>query len=282
VNTSGAQANGYSGFAAISADGRYVAFNSNASNLVDGDTNGAWDVFVRDRTLGSTMRASVSTDGTQGNNTPSLDPGLFPSISAEGRFVAFSSKATNLVRRDTNGSEDVFLRDRTEGPFRSLCGPGIDGVIPCPCANPPSGGDRGCDNSAGTGGAVLSAGGRASVSSDSLVFTTGGEKPAEASVLVQGDALVASGVVYGQGVRCAGGSLKRLYTTTAFDDGIFAPDWSAGDAPVSIRSAALGSPILPGESRWYFVSYRDPIVLGGCPPASTFNSTQTVIASWSP
>jgi len=90
-----------------SADGRYVAFGSNANNLVPGDTNGAGDVFVRDRQAGETVRVSVASDGTQAN-----DFSFQHSISADGRFVAFQSVATNLVADDTNGVNDVFVHDR--------------------------------------------------------------------------------------------------------------------------------------------------------------------------
>jgi len=129
---------------------------------------------------------------------------------------------------------------------------------------------------------VLAATGGAYLSSDSLVFTTSGEKPTATSVLMQGKALVAAGVVYGQGVRCVGGTLKRLFTKTAVGGSITAPDFGAGDPTVSARSAAKGNPIFPGQARWYLVFYRDPTVLGGCPAASTFNATQTGQVVWSP
>jgi len=103
VATSGAKAVG--GEPAISADGRYVAFISEASNLVAGDTNERPDVFVRDRVRGTTTRVSVATRGAQANQRSSE-----PAISANGRYVAFSSDASNLVRGDTNGSSDVFVR----------------------------------------------------------------------------------------------------------------------------------------------------------------------------
>lgn len=91
----------------ISAHGRYVAFQTFASNLVAGDTNGANDVFLRDRRDDVTTRVSVGSGGTQGNNSSSL-----PVISAHGRYVAFESRASNLVAGDTNGVRDVFVRDR--------------------------------------------------------------------------------------------------------------------------------------------------------------------------
>jgi hypothetical protein len=109
-NSGGVEGNGDSGNPEISADGRYVTFESAANNLVTGDTNSVTDVFVRDRTTGTTTRVSRDSAGVQGNGL-SLDP----SISDDGRFVAFGSAATNLVSGDTNGERDVFVRDRQTG-----------------------------------------------------------------------------------------------------------------------------------------------------------------------
>lgn len=110
VTNTGGQSNGESGRAALSDDGRYVAFSSLGSNLVVGDTNSTWDVFVRDLALGTTQRVSVSSAGAQGNQES-----RFPSLSADGRYVAFWSAASNLVPNDTNGFNDVFVRDRSLG-----------------------------------------------------------------------------------------------------------------------------------------------------------------------
>jgi Tol biopolymer transport system component len=110
VSSSEEQANDWSFDSSVSADGRCVAFQSWASNLVGGDTNGKSDVFLRDRVAGTTERVSVSSAGGQGN-----DESHFPSISADGRYVAFYSLATNLVEGDVNGVGDVFLRDRQTG-----------------------------------------------------------------------------------------------------------------------------------------------------------------------
>jgi Tol biopolymer transport system component len=92
---------------AISADGNSVAFESFSSRLVPDDTNGALDVFVADVPTGSINRVSLSTDGGQAD-----DRSYSPSISADGRIVAFTSFASNLVPNDTNGLLDVFLRRR--------------------------------------------------------------------------------------------------------------------------------------------------------------------------
>jgi hypothetical protein len=91
----------------MSADGRYVAFGSTATNLVVGDTNGSSDVFIHDLVTGETTCVSVASDGTQGNNSSGGG-----SISADGRYVAFISAASNLVVGDTNDTTDIFVRDR--------------------------------------------------------------------------------------------------------------------------------------------------------------------------
>jgi Tol biopolymer transport system component len=102
VSSTGAQGNGASQIASISSNGRYVAFQSLATNLVTGDTNVAPDVFVHDRLTGRTKMASVSSNGVQGEGT-------FPVISLDGRHVSFQSVATNLVPGDTNGADDIFV-----------------------------------------------------------------------------------------------------------------------------------------------------------------------------
>jgi Tol biopolymer transport system component len=107
VDSAGTQGNGSSILAAISADGRFVAFSSDASNLVPGDTNEVSDVFVYDRQTRTIERVSVDSSGNEGNGGS-----LLPAISADGRFVVFQSDATNLVPADTNGVSDVFVYDR--------------------------------------------------------------------------------------------------------------------------------------------------------------------------
>jgi Tol biopolymer transport system component len=110
IDSAGAEVNVDSSDPSISADGRYVAFRSYASNLVAGDTNGYADVFVHDRQTGLTERVSVSSAGTQGD-----EESVGPSISADGRYVAFWSRASNLVADDTNGHYDIFVHDRQTG-----------------------------------------------------------------------------------------------------------------------------------------------------------------------
>lgn len=114
VNSGGQQADGRAVNGAISGDGRYVVFDSNAANLVSNDTTGNWDVFVHDLHSGVTERVSVASDGTQGNDW-SLAHGAYQAISSDGRFVVFESNASDLVAGDTNGDADVFVHDRVSG-----------------------------------------------------------------------------------------------------------------------------------------------------------------------
>ncbi len=107
VSTAGIEGDGESSGPEISHDGRYVAFYSSATNLVGGDTNAFRDVFVRDLQTNTTTRVSVSTAGVQGDKLSSD-----PSISGDGRYIAFYSDATNLVAGDTNAVRDIFVRDR--------------------------------------------------------------------------------------------------------------------------------------------------------------------------
>jgi Tol biopolymer transport system component len=120
VSSDGQQANAGSYGASISSDGRYVAFGSNATNLVQDDLNGVMDVFVHDRQTGLTERVSVATDGAEGNAASGfiliapngIDFAYGSLISADGSTVAFMSNASNLVPEDTNASQDIFVHIR--------------------------------------------------------------------------------------------------------------------------------------------------------------------------
>jgi len=99
--------NGHSNKPVISQDGRYIAYPSDANNLVPGDSNGVKDVYVYSRVTGITTIASVNSSGVQGNGHTRN-----PSISSDGRYIAYPSQATNLVSNDTNGLSDAFVHDR--------------------------------------------------------------------------------------------------------------------------------------------------------------------------
>jgi Tol biopolymer transport system component len=110
VATGGTEGNDESEDAALSASGRFVAFESDASDLVVDDLNGMKDVFVHDAKSGETTRVSVASDGAEADDNSGL-----PAISANGRWVVFRSDATNLVPNDDNALLDVFLHDRKAG-----------------------------------------------------------------------------------------------------------------------------------------------------------------------
>jgi flagellin-like hook-associated protein FlgL len=110
TDSSGLEGNVGSFAVAISADGRYVTFSSDSTNLVAGDTNGVADIFRKDTATGETIRISTDSAGVESNATSSA-----PAISADGRYVSYSSGATNLVAGDTNGVNDVFRKDTVSG-----------------------------------------------------------------------------------------------------------------------------------------------------------------------
>jgi len=125
VGAHGAQGNGSSGSpqvtgfgvqqTAMTPDARYVAFASDASNLVGGDTDRVTDVFVRDRAAGTTERVSIATGGAEGLTATCRQGAWGPSISANGRYVVFSSCFPNLVPGTVYVGTQVFRRDRKTG-----------------------------------------------------------------------------------------------------------------------------------------------------------------------
>jgi Ca2+-binding RTX toxin-like protein len=123
VDSAGNQGNLQSGSPSISADGRFVAFTANASNLVPGDTNINRDIFVRDTLTNTTTLVSLDSAGNQGNSYS-----IFPSISADGRFVAFYSKSSNIVPGDTNNTDDIFVVDTSSTPKVFNGTPGNDNL----------------------------------------------------------------------------------------------------------------------------------------------------------
>ena len=136
VNSAGVQGNQASGVGAgfvtpsgartaVTPDARFVAFMSFADNLVPGDTNLSADVFVRDRLAGTTERVSVTSRGREGNGHSGISSERVD-LSDDGRFVAFDSEATNLVRNDDNARSEVLVRDRLTGTTE-LISRGLDG-----------------------------------------------------------------------------------------------------------------------------------------------------------
>ena len=147
----------------------------------------------------------------------------------------------------------------------------------CPCANDGSPG-RGCANSTpGNAGALLVSSG--SRSPDTVVLTASDERPSALSIFLQSSVQAPNGLVFGDGVRCLGGSLKRLYVKSASSGVASAP--ALGDPSITARSAALGDPIASGATRYYQTYYRDPDpAFCTAPSGNTFNVTNGQSITW--
>ena len=328
VATGGGQSFGFNTFPSISADGRYVAFQSDATTLVTPYVNwGASDVYIRDRVAATTELVSIASDGSQSHADSQR-----PSISANGRYVAFYSWSNNLVVGDTNLNSDVFLRDRRNGTTvrASVSGTGAqvpgesfssdhsvssdgryvvfysgdsfvpgdtgftdcfardfadtvtefcfgDGsMIPCPCHNSGQAG-HGCDNSDGTGGALLVHSG-SPMPTDTVVLHVVDERASSLTIFVQGDEQIGP-VAFGDGLRCIGGRLKRMYVRHAVNGAVSAP--LPSDPTITARSMAVGDHIPPGATRYYMTYYRDGEA-GFCPsPAgNAFTSSNALAIVW--
>jgi hypothetical protein len=191
-----------------------------------------------------------------------------------------------LLKANSSGSGSLvqpaaYITSIHLGAFENFCFGDGGLATPCPCGNNGER-ERGCQNSWVTGGARLSASG--TTSPDTVVLSSTKEPPFVLSVFLQGDALASGGVPFGDGVRCVGGNLKRLYVKFASnhlgsDGDAVAP--MSGDLPITAQSAALGDPIPSGATRYYQVYYRDPL-LSFCPSPSgdSWNVGNAVAITW--
>jgi hypothetical protein len=175
-----------------------------------------------------------------------------------------------------SGTTHLFPGSCPAGPITFFCFGDGSLATGCPCGNAGATG-RGCANSQNGAGALLNANG--SVAPDQVVLAASGELPTSLSIFLQGDAEIVSGTVFGDGVRCTGGLLLRLYVKGAVGGSVSAP--GAGDPSITARAGELGDTILPGSVRFYQVYYRDPD-LGFCPnpPGNSFNITNAVRIAW--
>jgi len=236
VDTTGAQGNDLSRRPAVSQGGRFVAFYSQASNLVAGDINGAGDIFVRDTLLGVTSRVSVDGLGAEANAVSAL-----PAITALGGVVAFSSSASNLVGSDLNALEDVFVRDRGPELPASYCTPGTS--------------SGGCL-------AMISASANPSLTQAApcLITVLGLEGQKQGLLFYGLDNTGFNPSPWGNGFRCVKSPIKRTGAqnsggTIGLCDGSFALDWHAYQLNVP---GALGSPWTLWERAHVQAWYRDP------------------------
>jgi hypothetical protein len=170
----------------------------------------------------------------------------------------------------------IAVWPRCDHPGQHLCfGDGTGSA--CPCMNTGSPG-HGCQNSAMTGGARMDSSGEASLAHDTLVLTISGEIPSVFGIVFQGDAQV-SPTSFGDGLRCAGGLLERLYVKNSGNGTFSVPQ--AGDPSLSARSAALGDVIHPGQVRTYQAYYRDADLSFCAPPlGDSWNVSSAMRVGW--
>ncbi len=250
----------------ISADGRYVAYETPYASLVPNDTNGKNSIFVHDRVDQRTWRVDADPFGAQSN-----DHGVAPWISGDGRVVAFASGATDFVAGDTNAAVDVFVESFRSTTYGFCFGDGTGAACPCGNAGAP---EKGCQNSTGTGGALLVGAGTTSVANDTFVLAASTMTPNTTVLFFQGTTQVAT--AFGDGLRCAGGSVLRIGQRAADATGSRSlGSGIAGDGPVSVSGLVPAT----GGTRAYQAWYRNPAPF--C-TAATFNLSNGLSATWTP
>jgi Tol biopolymer transport system component len=268
VSSAGGQGNYYSGTSVnLSADGRFVAFDSSSFNLDPNDPTFFSDIYLRDRLAGTTELVSIDSNGVHGDSYSTYN-----ALSADGRVVAFSSLSSNLVPGDTNGVFDTFVRERGAAGGVGFCFGDGSGTS-CPCGNnSPFTARAGCLNSLGSGGRLVATG-TPSISADTLVLHGSG-MPSSSVLYYQGTTQVngGAGVVFGDGLRCAGGSIIRLEPKTNVAGASRWPD--VGDPAISVRCGNVA-----GNSRTYQAWYRNAAAF--CSPAA-FNLTNGWSLTWTP
>jgi hypothetical protein len=258
----------------VDCDGRQFAL-SYAESYAGSTTD--YDIYESTLALVGTTLALTETHAlVTFSSGYDFFPNLAAAHSAGGPPNTYGIAWTSGNGATGSGPYDVYGGVWDGLPFASFCSPGED-AIACPCGNAPAGSGRGCENSAGTGGAVLSASG--SPIGDTVVLHASAMLPSATCVFLQGSLPAAggSGTGFGDGVRCAGGQLLRLKVTPASGG---AADYPTGSDPsITQRCLALGAPIASGSNRLYQTYYRDPQNFGCASPA-TFNITNAVQVPW--
>jgi hypothetical protein len=269
----------------------------NAFNLIvrpgsNGSTVGdSGDYLIGDYTL------VPSSGGNLQQGASDLQPGVYdqyfnfgsgqwtqgasnsPLTSISGAAGNWSLVIEDWANQDTGALTGWVLEGLDSGggsTFTAFCGAGDPQLTtPCPCGVDGATG-HGCENSALSGGALLGATGSPAL--DDVVLASSGELPTSLSIFLQGQQSVPAGIVFGTGVRCAAGSLRRLYARNASAGSVSAP--GPGDPSIRTQSAALGDPIAPGTSRSYQVYYRDPAGGPALCGGATFNVSSAISIVW--
>ena len=276
VDSTGAEANGFSVFPVISADGSTVAFNSVASNLVPLDLNGVSDVFMASVATGAVRRVSENSGGQGGDGASSE-----PCLNQDGTVTAFASTSANLVQGDTNGVEDVFVSSpggAGENSGESDCDcTAANGA--CATVSEPG---RGCPNSNANGlGARLAGMGNAELGADTFSLAVTDAAPSKPGLILSGTASLGPNglgtIPDSAGLLCVGGSTRRgsVVLTDANGAASF-PDFHG--APYS-SSDIVGLGVAISYTHWF----RDPNTASGCvgdTASSDFNFSNGWTVTW--
>ena len=240
-----------------------------AGSSTDGDVKSTTIVQV-----GNTLAAAGGVDIEFASSALEEEPAVCALRSGTGT----ARRALIACRSDGGAPQLGNIRGAliSSRPFTPFCTPGSGPTSACPCGNAPSGAQRGCDNSSGTGGGMLAGSGDPNL--DSVVLAASNMRPSATCVFLQGATSNPAGVSFGDGVRCAAGQLLRLAvrTTSASSASSFPV---SGDPSIQTRCQTLGAPIAFGQTRAYQVYYRDPASFGCASPA-TFNITAALQVQW--
>ena len=223
--------------------------------------------------VGNTVQWATTPFNTNANANAIRWQGLY-----NFRFDANAAPTAGSVTATTfKGNSPVAISADVPGGGSSVgtsyCFGDGTGPTMCPCLNF-GGPGNGCGNSANANGAVIS--GTGTTTPDTVVLTTQGELPSALTIFLQGDMSLSTPVIFGAGLRCAAGNLKRIGVKNASSGSASYPQ--AGDPSITTQSANLGDPIPPGGTRYYTAYYRDPSTTF-CPPA-TFNAAQGLTIVW--
>ena len=163
-------------------------------------------------------------------------------------------------------------------PMIPFCVPGVVGTRACPCSNPqvPAGAPEGCDNGT-TGGSILGASGSASIQNDTLSLDVSNSLQSLHTLYV-GTSMNQGGIAFGQGVRCATGTVSLLATATPASS----PPSSISFTNIYAKSSAAAVPPNPGQSYYYFVAYSSPVMPPPCQTSWNYNATNSGIVVWGP
>jgi FG-GAP-like repeat len=247
-----------------------LALGANSIALEDVDGDGALDALVSNSFV-NTIAVLQNAGGGWFHEAGEFGAGPYPGRACGGDFDADG----DLDIACTGVGGITLLRNCAEHAQGFCSGDGSAGA--CPCNNSGASG-HGCENSAATGGAILSASGSAGLGSDTLVLRSEGELASSVSVVLQGTLRVAP-VGFGDGLRCVGGSLKRLYVRNAVGGVLTAPQ--PGEPSISARSAALGDTIHARSTRCYQVYYRDgDPAFCAAPQGSSWNVSSGLAVRW--